>query len=428
MLSAMAAGASATYVQSPVTRKRWRGRSFVSLILFVIATLITPIAVIGHWGHQTIADTQQFIDTVGPLAAQPEIQEAVATVVGDAIISQVDTGQLAGGLVGSFVENDSLATLLTGPIKLGIDSAIRQGVNRFVESDAFTQAWITINRAAQRGFIAALTGEPSGPVQFDGDLLVLDISSLLQQVQQSLVDDGLSIAAAVTIPDSDAQITLLDSPALAQARAIYALASPFLSFILLLTAALFTLSVLLATRRARTTMSVGVVVVVWAIVLNFGIRAAESSFVNAFKDSIFELAATVFYNQLLTYLLLAVQGLILLGLVVIALGWFSSTSATAMSVRGSIDAGLVDIGRRLPAGFSSVGRPLREYAPFVRWGLLALWLIAVFALGRVTLEHTLGWTAIILGLLTLAQILMHAPDEAAPEHRPLVSNTNDTSN
>jgi hypothetical protein len=83
----------------------------------------------------------------------------------------------------------------------------------------------------------------------------------------------------------------------------------------------------------------------------------------------------------------------------------------------------VDIGRRLPAGFSSVGRPLREYAPFVRWGLLALWLIAVFALGRVTLEHTLGWTAIVLGLLTLAQILMHAPDEAAPEHRPLVDAT-----
>lgn len=426
MLSAMAAGASATYVQSPVTRKRWRGRSYVSLILFVIATLLTPIAVIGHWGHQTVVDTQQFIDTVGPLAAQPEIQDAVATVVGDAIITQVDTAELASGLVGSFVGNDSLATLLSGPIKLGIDSAIRQGVTRFVESQAFTQAWVSINRAAQRGFIAALSGEPSGPVRFDGDLLVLDISSLLQQVQQSLVDDGLAVAAAVTIPDSDAQITLLDSPALAQARTIYSFASPFLSFILLITAALFTLSVLLATRRARATMSVGVVVLVWAIVLHFGIRAAENNFVNAFKDSIFELAAAVFYNQLLTYLLLAVQGLILLGVVVIILGWFSSTSATAMGARGSIDAGLVDIGQRLPAAFSRIGRPLREYAPFVRWGLLALWLIAVFALGRVTLEHTLGWTAIVLGLLTLAQILMHAPDEAAPEHRPLVSNTSNS--
>ena len=426
MLSAMAAGASATYVQSPVTRKRWRGRSYVSLILFVIATLLMPIAVIGHWGHQTVVDTEQFIDTVGPLAAQEEIQDAVATVVGDAIITQVDTAELASGLVGSFVGNDSLATLLSGPIKLGIDSAIRQGVKRFVESQAFTQAWVSINRAAQRGFIAALSGEPSGPVRFDGDLLVLDISSLLQQVQQSLVDDGLAVAAAVTIPDSDAQITLLDSPALAQARTIYSFASPFLSFILLITAALFTLSVLLATRRARATMSVGVVVLVWAIVLHFGIRAAENGFVNAFRDSIFELAATVFYNQLLTYLLLAVQGLILLGVVVIILGWFSSTSATAMGARGSIDAGLVEIGQRLPAAFSSIGRPLREYAPFVRWGLLALWLIAVFALGRVTLEHTLGWTAIVLGLLTLAQILMHAPDEAAPEHRPLVSNASNS--
>jgi hypothetical protein len=54
----------------------------------------------------------------------------------------------------------------------------------------------------------------------------------------------------------------------------------------------------------------------------------------------------------------------------------------------------------------------------VRWGLLAIWLIAVFAFGAVTLERTLGWTALLVGVLTVAQILMHAPDDAAPDHRP----------
>ena len=419
MLAGMASGASATYAQSPVTRKRWRGRSIVSLILFIVAALLTPIAVIGHWGHQTVIDAKQFISTVGPLAEDPEIQQAVADVVSTAIIQQVNTEELAGGLIGSLVPNDQLADLLSGPIKAGIDNLIRGGVERFVQSSAFQQAWVQINEQAQRGFVAALTGDPSGPVQFDGDLLVLNISTLLQDVQQSLVDDGIAVAGVVTIPESDAQIVLLDSPALAQVRAVYELTSPILSFILLITAALFTVSVLLATRRARTTVAVGIVVAVWALVLNYGIRFAEASFVNAFQGTLFEAASTAFYNQLLIYLLLAVQGLLLLGVVVIILGWFSGTTRLAVTVRGSIDAGLVEMGRKLPESLSVIGRPLREYAPFVRWGLLAVWLIGVFAFGAVTLERILGWTALVVGLLTLAQILMYAPHDGAPDHRPI---------
>lgn len=418
MLAPMTTGASATYAQSPVTRKRWRGRSVVSLILFIIATLLTPVAVIGHWGHQTVVDSQQFISTVGPLAENPEIQQAVSDVVSNAIIEQVDTSELAGGLLGAIIPNDQLTGLLSGPIKAGIDGLIRGGVERFVQSSAFQQAWVRINEAAQRGFMAALTGDPTGPVQFEGDVLVLDISTLLQDVQQSLVDDGIAIAGVVTIPDTDAQIVLLDSPALAQVRTIYAFASPILGFVLLITAALFTVAVLLATRRARTTVAVGIVVLAWAFALTYGIRFTEASFVNAFEGTLFEAAATAFYNQLLTYLLLAVQGLFLLGAVVIALGWFSGTTRAATYTRGSIDAGLAEIGRRLPTGLSSIGRPIREYAPFVRWGLLALWLIVVFAFGAVTLERTLGWTVLLLGLLTLAQIVMYAPHDGAPDHRP----------
>lgn len=422
MLAAMATGAtngaSATYVQSPVTRKRWRARSYVSLALFILATVLTPFAVVGHWGHQTVVDSQQYIDTVAPLAENPEIQQAVSDVVSNAIIEQVDTGNLASGLLGAFIPNERFSDLLSGPIKLGIDGLIRGGVERFVNSSAFQEAWMKINEAAQRGFVAALSGDPSGPVQFEGDDLVLNISSLLQQVQQSLVDDGIEIAGAVTIPESDAQVVLLDSPALAQARAIYSFASPILSVILLLTAALFTLSVLLATRRARTTVAVGIAVVAWALVLQYGLGLAEDSFVNAFKESVFEQAATAFYNQLLVYLLLAIQGLLVLGAVVIVLGWFCGSTRAAVSVRGSIDSGLVEIGQRLPATFAVVGRPMREYAPFVRWGLLGIWLITVFAFGAVTLERTLGWTALLVGILTLAQILMHAPDDTAPDHRP----------
>ncbi|MGB1079446.1 MAG: hypothetical protein ACPG1L_08205, partial [Candidatus Nanopelagicales bacterium] len=121
----MSNGASATYAQSPVTRKKWRARSYVSLLLFIIATLLTPIAVIGHWGHETIANPEQYINTVGPLAEDPEIQQAVSDTVSNAIIDKVDTSQVASGLVGVIIPNEALSNLLSGPIKAGIDGLIR---------------------------------------------------------------------------------------------------------------------------------------------------------------------------------------------------------------------------------------------------------------------------------------------------------------
>ena len=83
-----------------------------------------------------------------------------------------------------------------------------------------------------------------------------------------------------------------------------------------------------------------------------------------------------------------------------------------------MEKGLGGIGPRIPAALAVIGRPLRDYAPLVRWGLLVIWLVMVFAFGSVSLEKPLAWTALLLGVLTIAQILMHAPDDAAPEHRP----------
>ncbi len=236
-------------------------------------------------------------------------------------------------------------------------------------------------------------------------------------MQTSLVDEGIDIAGLVTIPESDAQVVLLDSPELAQARAIYSLTSPILSVILLITAALFMVSVLLATRRARTTVAVGITVVTWSLTLQYLLGRAEEGFVNAFAGSLFENAAAAFYNQLLTYLLLAVQGLLLLGAVVIVLGWFCGSTRFASTVRGSIDKGLVEIGQRL--GCPGRDRPtdprIRTLRAMGSAGHLARHRL------RIRVGHprkTLGWTALLLGVLTIAQILMHAPDDAAPDHRP----------
>ena len=99
----MPTSATESYQRSPVTRNRLRPRSIFSVIVFILATLLTPLAVIGHWGHTTVIDAERYIETVGPIGADPEVQAAFGEVVSNAILEQVDTearvGDFHGGLL-----------------------------------------------------------------------------------------------------------------------------------------------------------------------------------------------------------------------------------------------------------------------------------------------------------------------------------------
>lgn len=413
----MVTGASAQYVNSPVARKKWRGRSIISLVLFILATILTPAAVVGHWGHTTITDTEAYLETVGPLAANPEIQQAIGDVVTDAVIQQVDAKELVGGFLTELLPNDKLAESLAGPLSSGINQVIAGAVQKFMASDAFQTAWFALNKAAQRGLVAALNGEPDGVIRVEGPDVVLDISSLLVTIQKALVEQGIDVAGKVKVPELNAQVVVMSSPAFEQLRTIWKFASPLLSFILLIVAALFTLSVMLATRRARTTVAVGIAVFALGGVLQLSLSWAQTQFENAFLGTIFQAASIAFFQLFLAYLIEGLFSMMLLGVILVVVGWFAGRSDSALRTRAALIRGYADMGSRLPEWVGSVGRPMRDYAPFIRWGLLFLWLIAVFTTAGFQFESTIGWTALFLGLLTVAEILMYTPDDRALEIR-----------
>lgn len=413
----MSNGASATYVSSPVARKKWRARSVVSLIIFIVATLMLPVAVVGHWGHRTVVDTERYLETVTPLAQSPEVQQAIADTVTDAVISQVNTDEVVEGVLGAIIPNDQLAGLIAGPLTSGVNGLIGEAVNRFVASDLFQNAWVELNKAAQQGLIMALEGDPSGVIQIKGPDVVLDISSLLVVVQEALVNQGISVAANVTIPDTDRQIVLMSSPAFDQLRTIWAFASPALGFILLLVALMFAVSVLLSTRRARTTVAVGVVALISGIVLQYALAAAETEFTNAFKGTFFEQASITLYGTFLSYLLEGIASLIIFAVALVIIGWFAGRTSSAERARSAMVRGLNDLGSRLPESFAKVGQPLRDYAPFVRWGLLFLWIIMVFNVTDFEQGAAFAWTLLFAGFFTALEILMHVPGDRPVELR-----------
>lgn len=386
--------------------KRWSGKSIASLIVFVLAVILTIPALVGHWGHRTVIDAGRYIETVGPLGTSTEVQEAVATAVKDAVLERVDTEKQVDELLSGLFPDRPVVQNLSAPIAAGINSAIGALIDRFVESDAFEKLWITLNTGLQRGLVAILSGETDGTVRLEGDQIVLDISSLLGEVQQYLVDEGITAAANITIPDSDRTIVLAESPALAQIRFVYSLTSPLLEWFPVIIAALFALSIWLSRRRARTVVATGVVLVVSGLLVWQGLNIGEGAFVDQLAGTVFAPASAVFWTTLFAYLVAGTKAVTLLGVAVIVAGWLSGRTSSARYLRGHLTRGLGEISGRLPEGLQG---SLAGSISWLRWVVYGIGIVIVMISDVLSPSSVLWTVALTAGLVTLTELLAVPP-------------------
>lgn len=398
--------------QSAVAEKRWGARSIAALLLIILAAVLTIPALVGHWGQRTVIDSDRYIDTVGPLIDQPEVQQALAETVTAQVVAKVDTENQIDTLLGNLFPNAGFTDQLAAPIAAGINSLIGELVTKFVASEQFATVWVELNRAAQKGIVLVLEGKDGGIVSLKGDNLVLDTSMALTAIQQKLVDSGITAAANVTIPDSDREIVLANTPGLAQIRSVYSLTSPILTWLPLLVAILFGAAILLSRRRARMTVATGIILGVSALAILAGLSVGETTFTNELAGTPWEAASDVFWSTLLAYLIAGAQALLVLAVVIIVAGWFGGRTRLAVMARGRITSGLADISGRM-----SDGRPgplpadMQQYA---RWLIYGLGVLVLVWGDLLSVSSVLWMTALVAGLVTLAQLLSGPGTAAAP--------------
>ena len=92
-----------------------------------------------------------------------------------------------------------------------VNGLIESLVQEFVASDAFADFWVTANTRAQAALVSLLQGDDTGAISLQGDQVVLDVSQVVEQVQQRLSHRGLTFTDPVPIPDKDRQIVLIDA-------------------------------------------------------------------------------------------------------------------------------------------------------------------------------------------------------------------------
>ena len=389
-------------------RRHWGIRSVVALLLFIIAAVLTPIAAVGHWGHRTVTDATQYIETVGPLVDSPEIQAAISDVVTQAIVKQVDTKALVGDALGGLFKDSPLAEELAAPLAAGVNGLIGELVKKFVASDAFRDIWIETNKLAQASLISLLEGKDNGPIQLRGNEVVLDVSGLLNAVKSQVVANGLTLAEGIQIPQSDTAIVLFESPILGQIQLLYQLSSPILAWFPLIIAVIFGLAIALSRNRPRTAMSTGIALIALSGVSLWLMDYAQARLVADISGTVLEGALTSFWATFFAYLLKGLWAMVLLGVVVALGGWFAGRSRPGTAVREAVSRGLHSL---RPSG-GRLNSWVRSWAPFLRWTTVIV-LTAVLTLGNVMDTWRVFWIcALAAGIFTLIEVL-NGPDRDA---------------
>ena len=106
------------------------GRLIASIVLLALAIVATPLLIVGAWANAQITDTDRYVDTVAPLADDPQVQQYVAGELADAFNANVDVSSLVTETLPAQLEP------LSPTISSAIKGFVSAAANRFTASPA----------------------------------------------------------------------------------------------------------------------------------------------------------------------------------------------------------------------------------------------------------------------------------------------------
>ncbi|MER7490535.1 hypothetical protein ABTY20_32560 [Streptomyces sp. NPDC126497] len=305
--------------------RRPRLRDALSAALVALACLLAPCGTLAAWATFGLADTGRYVGAVAPLAADPDVRDAVADAVGDEVVRELDartagTSGTAGTVLGPFV---------------------RDAIRSFTRTDAFRAAWETGNRAVHDAVLRALRDDTParGPV-------TVDLAPVAAQVRQRLAADHLPFARR--IPVGRTEVAVVPAERVAGLRKGYhvldaaALRLPPAAVVLAVT------GIAVAARRRRALTATGLGTALGGALLALAVAVGRRLTLDGLAARGHRPAAAAVYDALTATLRTASWLLLALGLAVALASWLTGrrTDRRALPAPAAAPAGR---SRRPPA-------------------------------------------------------------------------------
>lgn len=309
-------------------------RTALVAILVGLTGIVAPASVVAAWAQTQVSDTEAFVAAYAPLSRDPAVQQALAAKLSTTIQDRLDlpglTQQLIDEVSGSRPVAGRLLPSLTGPLNSFLSDFIDAQVDGFVASEAFSQVWNVALRTTHTQFVALLRGEADNALTLEEGTLQLQLGPFVDAVRQRLIDNGFRLAERIPPVAAAIDLVQLDPKAVAQARAGYrwlTVAAGWLPWLLLLLPAL---ALFVARDLRRTVMACGVAVTAGIVGTWLGFRAAISQgMAVAAANGIPGEAVTAITDGALLPMRGPALALIILGIVVVFLGWLTARTETA---------------------------------------------------------------------------------------------------
>ncbi|MFL4905706.1 hypothetical protein ACJ6WF_21670 [Streptomyces sp. MMS24-I2-30] len=157
-----------------------RLRNALSAALIALSCLLVPFGALAAWAAYGLADTGRYVTTMAPLAADPDVRNAVADTVGAGIMREVDQ------------------KLDVRPVRGAVGPFVHDAVHSFTQTRAFRLAWDEGNRATHDAVLRALRGEETEDDYLDEPVTV-DLAPVTAQVKRQLAEDHMPLANRIPV-------------------------------------------------------------------------------------------------------------------------------------------------------------------------------------------------------------------------------------
>lgn len=417
------AAASGTAGPRPESTTKRPARSIVATVLIVLASLLTPLAIVGGWSRVALTDTDAFVSAAAPLVRQPAVRDYLADQVLVAVEGSLDIegviGQVVDGLAGVVrvpVLVEGLRSLEASAVE-GVRSTIRNAAGRFVGSEAFGIAWDESLRLSHSSAIAALQGDPEATVMVDSQGLGLRIGPIVEAVRATLIAEGFVLANR--IPPVDKTIVLVESAGFERVEAGYqalVVVEAWLPFVVLL---LFVAGIATAVRRHRAAlwasagMGLGALVVAPAVPIGRGI-ATDAVPTSVVPTDVLHLA----YDAVLTSLGELATLVVVVALVAVIALWLTGPFRGARTLRAAARNGRASLhawGDTQGLSTGRFGAWVYAYRPWWRAAIGMVAVLALLARRPLTPAEVATTAGVALLALLVLSLLARAPGAASPK-------------
>ncbi|HSP36486.1 MAG TPA: hypothetical protein VLR26_01905 [Frankiaceae bacterium] len=409
--------------------QRQHGVRRVVVGLFVVVfALLLPVTVTATWAHRTVLDTNTYVQTVTPVAADPAVTAAVSRQITDQLYLALDPQAVIADAL------PPKAAFLAGPIANAARGQVQAAVDKVLNSDQFQQLWVQANRSAHARLVTVLRGD-SKVLQTTDNQVVINLVPLVNEALKnssgfvsgvvgkpvtlpavtsdelpSVACEKISAALGRPLPPTCGQIALFPANRLTSAQRAVQWFDRAVLALLIVTPLTFLVAMLVSRRRRRTLLQLTLGAMLGLVIMRRALMWEQNQLIDTGRSAN-RAARTAIVDGVLTGFFDVSLWFLLAGLVIVVIALLTGPYRWAVALRGQTASVTRKTGALVTAAVSGTVTGARdaETVAWVRQRFEALRIggIAVAVLLLLLLNVSFWGVLVIAALLAVYELWLY---------------------